>query len=135
MIPKHRILVPTVLTLIFGAPLPSGAAERVREFSGDRSMETAEFEVEAPWVIDWVVNSDYPEGMGIDVALIEAQRGTHVGRVLQTRSPGDGVRLMQEGGRFRFKVDAALTRWTIRVDQLTREEVELYTPKATDEND
>lgn len=112
------------------AAAPVTAAELVREFSGERSMETAEFEVEAPWLIDWWINSDYPEGMGIEIALIDARRGTHEGRVVQTRSRGNGVRLMTEGGTFRFKVDSSYARWNIRVEQLTRAEAELYEPMA-----
>jgi hypothetical protein len=130
MIQKFLTLIGMPLVLMVGMLPNAGAAERIREFSGDRSTETAEFEVRAPWLIDWRVNSEYPEGMGIEVALIDARTGSHQGRVVQTRSPGDGVRLMQEGGRFRFKVDSALSRWTIRVDQLTRAEAELYTPKG-----
>lgn len=119
------------LSLIAACASPvAQAAERVREFSGERSTETAEFEVQAPWLIDWWVNSDYPEGMGIEIALIDARRGTHEGRVVQTRSPGDGVRLMQESGTFRLKIDSAFARWSIKVDQLTRAEAELYTPKG-----
>ena len=112
------------------AAAPVEAAELVREFSGERSMETAEFEVEAPWLIDWWVNSDFPEGMGIEIALLDARRGTHEGRVVQTRSRGNGVRLMTESGTFRFKVDSSYARWNIRVEQLTRAEAELYEPKA-----
>jgi hypothetical protein len=112
--------------------VPLSAAELIREFSGERSMETAEFEVRAPWLIDWWVNSDYPEGMGIEIALIDARRGTHEGRVVQTRSPGNGVRLVNESGTYRFKIDASLTRWNLKVQQLTRAEAEQYKPKGAE---
>lgn len=108
------------------------AAELVREFTGERSTETAEFEVQAPWLIDWWVNSDYPEGMGIEIALIDARRGTHEGRVLETKGPGNGVRLIQQGGLYRFKVDATLTRWRIKVEQLSRAEAETYLPRGAE---
>ena len=121
-----------VLSLALFAAAPALAAELVREFSGERSMETAEFEVQAPWLIDWWVNSDYPEGMGIEIALIDARRGTHEGRVVETKSPGNGVRLINESGTYRFKVDASLTRWNLKVQQLTRAEAELYTPRSGD---
>lgn len=104
------------------------ADELVRQFSGDRSTETAEFEVEAPWLIDWRVNSDYPQAMGISVVLVK-DNGAYEGRVVKTKSPGNGVRLMQEGGRFAFKVDSTVAYWTLRVEQLTPAEAELYTPK------
>jgi hypothetical protein len=127
-----RFPIITILALVasLAAATPCGAAELVREFSGERSTETTEFEVRAPWLIDWWVNSDYPEGMGIEVGLIDARRGTHEGRVMEIRSPGNGVRLIEEGGVYRLKVDATLARWKIKVQQLTRAEAELYTPRG-----
>jgi hypothetical protein len=104
------------------------ATELVRQFSGDRSKQTAEFEVEAPWLIDWRVNSDFPSSMGLSVVLLNAN-GAYEGRVVKTKAPGEGVRLMQEGGRYSFKVDATVANWTIKVEQLTQAEAELYTPK------
>jgi hypothetical protein len=106
------------------------AGELVRQFSGDRSTETPEFEVEAPWLIDWRVNSEFPSSMGISVQLVNAS-GAYEGRVIKTKAPGNGVRLMQEGGRFSFKVDATVANWTLKVEQLTSEEAELYTPKTS----
>jgi hypothetical protein len=106
------------------------AGKLVRQFSGDRSTETPEFEVEAPWLIDWRVNSEFPSSMGISVQLVNAS-GAYEGRVIKTKAPGNGVRLMQEGGRFSFKVDATVANWTLKVEQLTSEEAELYTPKTS----
>jgi hypothetical protein len=40
------------------------------------------------------------------------------------------VRLIEEGGVYRLKVDATLARWKIKVQQLTRAEAELYTPRG-----
>jgi len=106
------------------------AGELVRQFSGDRSTQTAEFEVDAPWLIDWRVNSDFPSSMGISVVLLNAN-GAYEGLVVKTKSPGNGVRLIEQGGRYSLKVDATVTNWTLRVEQLTREEAELYTPKTS----
>lgn len=117
------------LSIALLAARTAAAGELVREFSGDRSTETAEFEVEAPWLIDWWINSDYPQSMGVAIALVDARRGTHEGRVVKTKAPGNGLRLIQQGGVFRFKVDATLARWRLKVEQLTREEAEQYTAK------
>jgi hypothetical protein len=108
---------------------PLQAAELVRQFSGDRSTETAEFEVEGPWLIDWRVNSDFPQTMGIAVSLVNAS-GAYEGRVFKTKAPANGVRLVEQGGRYYFKVDATVSYWTLRVEQLTPEEAELYQPKS-----
>ncbi len=110
--------------------VPDSHAELlVREFSGSRSTETAEFEVKAPWLIDWRVNSEFPNSMGIAVSLAYGVTGYYAGKVFKTKSPGNGVRLIQESGRFKFKVDSAITNWTIKVIQLTPEEAEQYQPK------
>jgi hypothetical protein len=109
--------------------LPLQSGELVRQFSGDRSKETVDFEVEAPWLIDWRVNSDFPSSMGISVVLRNAN-GAYEGLVVKTKAPGNGVRLMQESGRYSFKVDATVANWTLKVEQLTPAEAELYTPKA-----
>lgn len=107
------------------------AGELVRQFSGDRSKETVEFEVEAPWLIDWRVNSEFPSSMGISVVLRNAT-GAYEGLVVKTKAPGNGVRLMEQGGRYSFKVDATVANWTLKVEQLSQEEAKLYTPKTNE---
>ena len=116
-----------ILALFFS--LNIGAEELVREFSGDRSTETPEFEVKAPWLIDWRVNSDYPETMGVAVSLAYGGTDAYAGKVFKTKRPGNGSRLMEESGRFRFKVDTAVAYWTLKVIQLSPEEAEQYKPK------
>ncbi len=113
------------------APLDAAAERLVREFSGSRTTQTAEFEVEAPWLIDWRVNSDFEDSMGLTIALQSEPSGSHAGTVMKTKYRGDGLRLMEEGGRFSFKVDSVLANWTIKVIQLTPEEARAYTPKNT----
>jgi len=119
-----------LLALALALPSAAAAEQLVREFRGERSTETAEFEVRAPWLIDWRVNSDYAESMGFDVELVNAPMGDHAGRVVKTKRRGNGLRLVEEGGRFRFKIESALAYWTIKVIQLTPEEAEAYTPKG-----
>lgn len=105
------------------------AGETVREFSGSRSMDTAEFEVKAPWLIDWRVNSDFPGSMGIAVSLAYGGTDAYAGKVCKSKKPGTGLRLIEEGGRFRFKVDSTVAYWTLKVIQLTPGEAEQYRPK------
>lgn len=125
---KTRLLL-TLLFTFYAFTGTASAEQLVREFSGSRTMETAEFEVRAPWIIDWRVNSEFKESMGLTIVLLNAPAGTHAGTVMKTKYPGNGVRLMSEGGRFSLKVDAVLANWTIRVIELTPAEAELYTPK------
>ena len=112
-----------------GFHIPAQAKELVREFNGTRSGHTAAFEVEAPWLLDWRLRGDFPGMLAIDVSLVEATTGAHLGGVLKSKYVSDGVRLFNQGGRFQFKVDSTLARWTLKVEQLSEEEAELYTPK------
>jgi len=106
------------------------AKELVREFRGSRATTTVEFEVRAPWILDWRISTDYPGQMAADISLVQAGTGAFEGSVLKTKWPGNGVRLFQESGKFQFKVISNLASWTLKVEQLTRAEAEEYTPRT-----
>jgi len=125
-----RLIITCAALFSAAVVLCAQAEELVREFSGSRSTETAEFDVKAPWLVDWRVNSDFPDAMGIAVTLAYGTTGYHFGKVFKTKSPGNGLRLIEEGGRFKFKVDSAITHWTLKVIQLTPEEASRYVPKG-----
>jgi hypothetical protein len=55
--------------------------------------------------------------------------GEYVGKIITTKYVDNGVRLFNEGGSFVLKVDSSLASWTLRVEQLTRQEAETYMPK------
>ena len=105
------------------------AADRVREFRGTGNTTTAIFQVEAPWVLDWRLDGDFDELVALDVTLVEAHTGRHIGRVLHTKRKGNGVKLFDTSGRYQLRISSSLARWTIKIDQLTPEEAELYVPK------
>ena len=116
-----------VLLAVFSAAAP--ASELVTEFSGEGNTTTAIFTVESPWLLDWYLNGDYEQLIALDVTLVEAHTGRHVGRVLHTKHKGDGLKLFREGGSYQLRVSSTLARWRIRIEQLTDEEAELYTPR------
>ena len=115
--------------LLVSVIAPAQGAEIVREFSGNGATTTVPFTVESPWIIDWRVDADYEQLVAIDVTLVEAKTGRHVGRVLHTKTKGNGVKLFLEGGSYQLRVSSTLARWRLRVEQLTEEEAELYVPK------
>ena len=124
-----KYIAALLLMLAMLAPPAASAEQLIREFSGSRTTQTAEFEVRAPWLIDWIVNSDFEDSMGLTIALQNEPSGTHAGTVMKTKYRGDGLRLMDQSGRFSLKVDSVLANWKIKVIQLTPAEAELYTPK------
>ena len=127
---SHRLLGLILLIASIIAATGVQGKELVRKFTGSRSTETAEFEVQAPWLLDWRVNGDYPQMLAVEVSLIDARTGQHAGYVLKTKYKGNGVRLFEEGGRYRMKVDATMANWILKVEQLSREEAEQYTPRT-----
>ena len=101
----------------------------VREFRGTNNGTTPTFTVEAPWVLDWRLDGDYDQLVALEVTLVEAKTGRHVGQVLHTKRKGNGVRLFQQGGTYELRVSGSLARWTLKILELTPEEAELYTPR------
>ena len=118
----------SVVVLALGA-LPVLASDVVKEFSGTGNMMTPVFTVESPWILDWRLNGDYETLIALDIMLVEARTGKHVGRVLHTKYKGNGVKLFNESGSYQLRVSATLARWNIKIEQLTEEEAELYTPR------
>ena len=104
-------------------------AQLVREFRGSNDSTTPEFTVEAPWILDWRLDGDYDQLVALEVTLVEAKTGRHVGQVLHTKRKGNGVRMFRQGGTYQLRVTGSLARWTLKIQQLTPEEAELYTPR------
>ena len=115
-----------LLTLVLGS---AQSAQTIREFRGTDNSTTPAFTVEAPWILDWRLDGDYDQLVALDVTLVEAKTGRHIGQVLHTKRKGNGVRLFNQGGTYQLRVSGSLARWTLKVQQLSAEEAELYTPK------
>ena len=128
---KGTMLKKILLVLLALAALPALASDVVREFSGTSNMLTSVFTVESPWILDWRLNGDYDRLIALDISLIEARTGKHIGRVLHTKYRGNGVKLFNEGGTYQLRVSATLARWNIKIEQLSEEEAELYTPRGS----
>lgn len=124
---KTRIIAG--LSLLVAAAANASAAELVREFTGTRDTITSSFTVESPWIIDWRLDADYEQLVALDVTLIEAKTGRHVGRVLHTKIKGNGVKLFRQSGTYQLRISSTLARWRIKVEQLSEEEAELYVPR------
>ena len=105
------------------------AVETVKVFRGTGNTTTAIFTVEAPWLLDWNLNGDYDALIALDVTLVEAHTGRHVGRILHTKRKGNGLQLFDQSGQFQLRVSSTLARWILKIEQLEPEEKELYTPR------
>ena len=125
-ITMQRLATAALLALLASS---AQGAQLVREFSGTNSSTTPAFTVEAPWILDWRLYGDYDQLVALEVTLVEAKTGRHVGQVVSTKRKGNGVRLFTQGGTYQLRVSGSLARWTLKIQQLTPEEAELYTPR------
>lgn len=124
-----RVRVLAVAGLMLLAPSLS-AKELVADFSGKSSTATREFEVEAPWIVDWLVSGEPAQFEAVDISLYNAGTGGFEGAVVRSQTAGNGVRKFDNGGRFYFQVNASMMDWRLRVYHLTAEEASQYTPKG-----
>ena len=119
------------LIIVLLAASASVVAEvTVKEFRGTGNMTTAIFTVESPWLLDWRLDGDYEKLVALDITLVEAYTGKHVGRILHTKRKGNGVKLFKDAGQYQLRISSTLARWTLKVQQLQPEEEELYVPKS-----
>lgn len=118
-----------VALVVATAPMANGAEELVKKFEGTDSTITTSFSVNGPWLLDWRVNSDYTRFMAVDIILLDAETGLQVGRVKHKKEPDNGLRLFDQGGRYKIRIDASHTRWQVKIIQISKADAELYTPK------
>jgi hypothetical protein len=119
-----------LLMVLLLASIQAHAEELVKEFRGTGNTTTATFTVDAPWLLDWRLDGDYDALIALDITLIEANTGRHVGRVLHTKRKGNGLKLFNEAGRYQLRISSTLARWTLKIKQIQPEEEELYTPRG-----
>lgn len=106
------------------------AETTIKEFRGTGNTTTASFRVDSPWLLDWRLDGDYEKHIALDITLVDARTGRHVGRILHVKRRDNGLKLFHEGGEYQFRVSSSLARWTLKVKQIEPEEVERYTPRG-----
>ncbi len=127
---KTRYCTPGVAALLLIlAGVSASAEELVAEFKGNGNRTTAEFKVQGPWILDWRINSDYTRMLAFDLDLVDGRTGVLKGNVLRTKNLGNGVRLFNQSGSYRFRINGSFIDWHLKVKKLTPAEAELYTPK------
>ncbi len=107
----------------------ASAEELVVDLQGTGNRTTAEFTVKAPWILDWRINSDYNKMVSFDLDLVDGTTGVLEGNILRAKALGNGVRMFNTSGKYRFRVNASFIRWHLKVKELTAEEAKLYTPR------
>ncbi len=126
---RHFTRLVAALLLVYGS-LPAGAEELIAEFKGSGNRTTAEFNVRGPWVLDWRINSEYTHMLSFDLDLVDGRTGVLKGSVLRTKSLGNGVRLFNESGSYRLRINGSFIDWHLKIKKLTPAEAKLYTRKT-----
>jgi hypothetical protein len=119
-----------VALMLLLAAQSASAEELIVEFNGSGNRTTAEFKVQGPWILDWRINSDYTRMLSFDLDLVDGRTGVLKGSVLRTKRLGNGVRLFNESGSFRFRINGSFIDWYLKVKKLTPAEAELYSPRT-----
>lgn len=101
----------------------------VVEFSGKNNTTTREFEVRGPWILSWRVTGAYTGSLGFEIMLLDGKTRMHKGTIIRTRRSGNGVKLFNEGGTFRFRISAGLANYHLKVEEISKEDAKLYTPR------
>ena len=126
---RHFTRSVAALLLVYSS-MPAGAEELIAEFKGRGNRTTAEFTVRGPWVLDWRINSDYTHMLSFDLDLVDGRTGVLKGSVLRTKSLGNGVRLFNESGSYRLRINGSFIDWHLKIKKLTPAEAKLYTRKT-----
>jgi len=100
----------------------------VVEFQGTTNTTTREFEVQGPWLLNWRITGNY-SAVGFEFFLLDGKTRMHKGVILRTRRTGNGVKLFQESGSFRFRISSGLANYHLKVEEISEEDAELYTPR------
>jgi hypothetical protein len=128
MIRYFTISVTALLLLCVTAT--ASAEQLVAEFKGSGNRTTAEFKVQGPWILDWRINSNYTHMLSFDLDLVDGRTGVLKGSVLRTKRLGNGVRLFNESGSYRFRINGSFIDWHLKIRKLTPAEAEQYTPRT-----
>jgi len=126
-------MIPYRLIIFLGCYCIVGIAssqEVVASFHGSSNTTTTEFKVQGPWILNWRVTGNYNRSIGFEVMLLDGKTRMHKGIVLRLKRTGNGVKLFNESGSFRFRVSAGLANWHLKVEQISEEEAELYIPRG-----
>ena len=111
---------------VLGAASMAVAQPLINEFSGRAQEVTAPFEARSPWMVTWQTRheSDSPVLSRFEVHLQDAATDDFLGVVTLRYGSGTGDVLIEQSGRFRFRVLGYSDAWTLRVRPVTQDEAD-----------
>lgn len=134
------MMIRPLFTLIVALFVYTGAATFVSaedlHFAGDQNADTAAFEMDGPWLLDWSArgsesmscnlkiwqrDTDERVRCTFELRLVDAVTGRLLGTITELVGEGHGYKLFEEPGRYRIQVLAQDIRWDLNVSPVTEE--------------
>jgi hypothetical protein len=109
------------LLLLFAAGTLLGA-EPIARFEGSGNERTPEFTTQGAWMLHWGTQSTDSLPKIFELRLYDADSGSFLGTVTQTRELGSGRKLFEERGRYRLDVVASNLEWLLIVSEVEADE-------------
>lgn len=120
------IRIAVLVLAAFGAVSVASAQSVIHEFSGRTQEMTGAFEAQSPWMVTWQTrhHEGAPALGRFEVHLHDAASDDFLGVVTLWYGSGTGDVLIEQSGRFRFRVLGYSDGWSLRVRPVTGPEAE-----------
>jgi len=93
------------------------AQEPLAKFSGTKSGETEEFTVKGPWLLDWRVESEFPD-LATTVINLKNDADQTVDSVADFAGQGNGLKLFRQSGTFYVAVSIQNAKWSLEITEI-----------------
>ena len=90
------------------------------EFSGEGNGRTKQFSIKGPWLLDWRVESEFPD-LATTTMRLEGTSDEAGGIVAEVTGKGNGLKLFRASGTFYLSVEAQNAKWHVEVSEITEE--------------
>lgn len=108
-----------MFTLLLFVVLPAIAGEERLTGSGDGRPPAVT--VKGPWLAEWSTTSEYPQLATIEIRLYDADNDEYLGKLAELKGTGNGVRLFESPGTYRFVIIGKFVDWDIRIYEVDAE--------------
>jgi len=117
---KLQIFAPIASTAALLIAASAVAQTSLVEFSGEGNGRTKDFSVNGPWLLDWRVESEFPE-LATTTMRLEGTSVEAGGIVAEVTGTGSGLKLFRGSGTFYVSVEAQNAKWRIEVSEISEE--------------
>jgi hypothetical protein len=122
------------LIMVAGGNTPASAADL--RFTGDQNTDTAAFEMDGPWLLDWSArgqnamacelkiwandtNKQVP--CNFELRLMDADSGRLLGNITELVGEGHGYKLFEEPGNYKIQVVSDNINWELLISPVSEE--------------